>query len=126
MNKVGFAIVKLWIDFLSVHPYWLLHLKSDCLRFLAYHVVRYRRKVVRENLVRAFPDKDLEAIKASERRFYRNLFDVVMETPKLLHPKNDCFDGRVTITNPEMIVRLQEQGKSLFYAIPHSGNWEWF
>ena len=50
MSKVGYYIVKWWMTFLSVHPFWLLYLKADIYYFLAYHVVRYRRKVVRQNL----------------------------------------------------------------------------
>ena len=79
MGKVGYAIVKLWADFMSVHPFWLLYLKSDFYFFLTYHVFRYRRKVVRENLLRSFPDKDLKSIKAIEKRFYLNLCDLVVE-----------------------------------------------
>ena len=63
MAKIGFHIVKLWVAFLSIHPYWLLYLKSDGYYFLVYHLLRYRRKVVRQNLLRSFPDKDVKEIK---------------------------------------------------------------
>ena len=36
------------------------------------------------------------------------------------------YKNRIKVTNLELITRLQEQQKSIFYAIPHSGNWEWF
>ena len=55
MNKLGYALVKWWADFMSVQPYWLLYMKSDICYFMAYHVFRYRRKVTRENLLRSFP-----------------------------------------------------------------------
>ena len=29
MKKLGFLIAKVWMDFLSIHPFWLLYLKSD-------------------------------------------------------------------------------------------------
>ena len=51
-------MVKLWVAFLSIHPYWLLYMKSDCYYFLVYHLFRYRRKVVRQNLLNSFPEKD--------------------------------------------------------------------
>ena len=126
MGKFGFHIVKLWVTFLSIHPYWLLYLKSDVYYFLVYHLLRYRRKVVRQNLLRSFPDKDAREIKRIERQFYQNLCDLFVEAPKMLRMKENGYKNRITYTNPELVKHLYEQGKNVFYAIPHSGNWEWF
>ena len=126
MAKLGFHIVRLWVAFLSIHPYWLLYLKSDVYYFLVYYLLRYRRKVVRQNLVRSFPDKDEKEIRRIERRFYQNLCDMFVETPKMLRMKSNGYQSRITYTNPELAQRLYEQGKNVFFAIPHSGNWEWF
>ena len=126
MAKIGFHIVKLWVDFLSIHPYWLLYMKSDCYYFLVYHLLRYRRKVVRQNLLNSFPEKDAKEIKRIERRFYHNLCDLFVEAPKMLRMNKNGYQSRITYTNTELVKRLYEQGKNVFYAIPHSGNWEWF
>lgn len=126
MKKIGFFIVKLWVDFLSIHPFWLLYLKSDCYFVLVYHLVRYRREVVRQNLLRSFPDKDAKAIRAIERRFYRNLCDLFVEAPKMMRMGPKGYKKRIAFTNPELVQQLYEQKKNIFYAIPHSGNWEWF
>lgn len=126
MARLGFRIMKLWVRFLSIQPYWLLYLKSDCYYFLLYHVFRYRRKVVRKNLLQSFPDKDAREIKAIEKRFYQNLCDLFVEAPKMLNTTPDGFKKRIIYTNLELVTQLYEQGKNVFYAIPHSGNWEWF
>ena len=126
MKKIGFHILKFWADFQSVHPFWLLYLKSDVYFLLVYHVFRYRRKVVRDNLLRSFPEKDAKAIKAIERQFYRNLCDQFVEAPKMMRMGENGYRKRVAFTNPELAQRLYEQKKNIFYAIPHSGNWEWF
>ena len=118
--------MKFWVAFLSIHPYWLLYLKSDCYYFLVYHLLRYRRKVVRQNLLRSFPDKDASEIKRIERHFYQNLCDLFVEAPKMLRMKGNGYRNRITYVNPELLSHLYEQGKNVFYAIPHSGNWEWF
>ena len=114
------------MGFLSIHPYWLLYLKSDFYYVLTYHLIRYRRKVVRENLLRSFPKKDAKAIKTIEKHFYRNLCDLFVEAPKMLNMKPDGYKYRINYTNPELLTQLYEQHKNVFYAIPHSGNWEWF
>lgn len=125
MAKLGFHIVKLWVRFQSIHPYWLLYLKSDCYSFLLYHVFRYRRKVVRQNLLRSFPEKDKRAIKSIERQFYRNFCDLVVEGSKTMCMDSVRDASRVKFTNPEVLTRLYEQQKSVIIASPHSGNWEW-
>ncbi len=112
--------------FLSIHPYWLLYLKSDCYYFLIYHLLRYRRKVVRQNLLRSFPEKDAKEIKSIERRFYHNLCDLFVEAPKMMRKGTQGYQSRITFANPELAQQLYEQGRNVFYALPHSGNWEWF
>ncbi len=126
MKKIGFHIVKAWVDFLSIHPFWLLYLKSDIYYLWVYHVFHYRRKVVRQNLLRAFPEKTPKAIKGIERHFYRNLCDLFVEAPKMMRMAPNGYKKRITVTNVELVRQLFEQKKNVFYAIPHSGNWEWF
>ena len=100
MKKIGFLILKLWADFQSVQPFWLLYLKSDLAYFLA--------------------------IQTIERHFYRNLCDLFVEAPKMMRMGPGGYRNRITITNPELVQQLYEQKRNVFYAIPHSGNWEWF
>ena len=119
-------MVKWWVDFQSILPFWLLYLKSDVYYFLTYHVVRYRRKVVRQNLLNSFPEKDAKSIKTIERHFYRNLCDFVVEAPKMMRMGPNGYRKRLTFTNTELIAQLDEKHKNIFFAIPHSGNWEWF
>ena len=44
----------------------------------------------------------------------------------MLNMKPDGYKYRINYTNPELLTQLCEQHKNVFYAIPHSGNWEWF
>ena len=126
MKKAGYLLLKAWSWWVSISPFWLLYARSDCYFFLLYHVVHYRRKVVRNNLLHSFPEKDLTEIKAIEKRFYHNLCDLAVETFKLGRMDVDEVEKRVAVTNPDVIGELFAQRKSLFYAFPHSGNWEWF
>ena len=126
MSKIGFHIAKFWMKFLSIHPYWLLYLKSDVYCFLLYYVFRYRRKVVRQNLLRSFPDKSAKEIKTIERHFYRNLCDLFVEAPKMMCMGPEGYRKRITLVNTEVIAEMEAKQKNIFFAIPHSGNWEWF
>ena len=126
MKKVGFYLVKWWVDFQSIQPFWLLYLKSDLLYLLVYHVVRYRRKVVRCNLLRSFPEEDLKSLKVIEKQFYCNLCDLMVEAPKMMQMGENGYRKRISFVNKELVEQLANKGKNVFYAIPHSGNWEWF
>ncbi|RYF87559.1 MAG: acetyltransferase, partial [Chitinophagaceae bacterium] len=42
---------------LSLLPFKVLYLLSDGLSWLFWHVIKYRKNVVLENLAAAFPDK---------------------------------------------------------------------
>ena len=115
-----------WTKLNAALPFWLLYLKSDVFYFVVYHLARYRRKVVRENLLRSFPDKPHKEIKAIEKRFYRNLCDQFVEAPKMMRMGPDGYRSRIAFSNPELAQQLYGQQKNIFFAIPHSGNWEWF
>ena len=66
----------------SLLPFWLLYLISDGLYYLLYHVVRYRRRVVRKNLVNSFPEKSEAEIVRIEKEFYAFFCDCAVETIK--------------------------------------------
>ena len=126
MERIGLALVKFWAYCLSISPFWLLYLRSDFYFFMVYHVAHYRRKVVRENLLRSFPEKSHAEIKTIEKRFYHNLCDQVVEMFKLSRMTVDDAKRHIAVNNPEVVSELYAKKKSLFLAFPHSGNWEWF
>lgn len=110
---------------LALLPFCVLYVLSDFVYFLLYHVVRYRRKVVEDNLAKCFPDKTLEERKRIERGFYRHFADCFVETIKLLHISDREVKRRITFENVELIDRLTKAGKSIVVYFSHCGNWEW-
>ena len=103
----------------------MTYLGSNICWFILYYIARYRRKVVRNNLMMSFPEKSAQEIKTIEKRFYHNFCDLIAETLKLRKWKPDDVLKHVTVTNPELIQGLYDQGKSVFLAMHHSSNWEW-
>ena len=61
---------------------WLLYIKSDVLFFIAYYILGYRKKVVRENLDLAFPEKSKAEILNIQKKFFKQLCDMLVETIK--------------------------------------------
>lgn len=125
MKKVGFWLAKCAAYLIAITPFSLLYLKADIWYFLICHMVRYRRKVVRDNLVKSFPEKPVQEIKRIEKRFYRNFCDLVVEICKSTRMKPEDVLKHVTITNPELLEDLYNKKKSVLLAMHHSSNWEW-
>ena len=110
---------------ISLLPFRLLYCLSDVVAFIAYYIVRYRRKIVRGNLVTSFPEKSEKEIKDIERRFYRWFCDYFVEAVKLLSISEDELNRRFTITNSDEIRECFSQGQNVAAILGHYCNWEW-
>ncbi|HBG40598.1 MAG TPA: acetyltransferase [Porphyromonadaceae bacterium] len=106
-------------------PFWVLYILSDILFVFLYHVVRYRRKLVKKNLHNAFPAKSVWEIKHIERKFYRHFCDYFVETIKTLKISDKEVQKRMKFENPELINQLTKDGNSCFLCMGHYANWEW-
>ncbi len=118
-------IITFLLTLLAHMPLGLLYVLSDGIFVILYHIVRYRRKVVYDNLAQCFPDKDSTERQRIARQFYRNFADYIVETIKLLHIQDSEMRRRMTFENVELIDRLSADGRSIAVYFSHSGNWEW-
>ena len=114
---------KVWL--LAWLPFPVLYGISDVLAFFTYHVVRYRRKVVRKNLCNSFPEKSEKELIAIEKKFYAHLLDIFVESLKLLHISEKEIQRRMVFTNIEEMNRLFGRQKNIIGLLGHYGNWEW-
>lgn len=113
------------LQILSKLPLGVLYRFSDLLFPLIYSVARYRRKVVRRNLVRSFPEKTFNEIRRIERDFYRYFCDVMMETVRQLSMSEEEMRRRMVFSDEELIMEQLRQGKSAMLMTGHYCNWEW-
>jgi KDO2-lipid IV(A) lauroyltransferase len=113
------------IKLLSYFPLPLLYFLSDLLSFSAYHIFRYRRKVVIDNLTKCFPEKDQKEIRKLARHFFTNLSDVIVEMIKSFNMNIDDIRKRVKFNNLHVLTDQFEQGRSVICMAGHLGNWEW-
>ncbi len=103
----------------------LLYLLADALYIVAYHIMRYRRDVVSENLRHAFPEKSESERSKIAREFYRHLADLVMETIKILAISSETLNKRCTIADNEDSRHYFTNNKGALLFTAHFGNWEW-
>lgn len=112
---------------LSWLPLCVLYLFSDCIYYLLYYCIRYRRKVVRKNLVNSFPEKSLKEIIAIEKGFYAWFCDYVVETIKLRTMSAEELQKRMVFEGLETVYADMEKNNQTFcFAyLGHYCNWEW-
>jgi Kdo2-lipid IVA lauroyltransferase/acyltransferase len=115
----------LFFRFIAQLPLAFLYVISDFLFFLTYHVVKYRRALVRKNLSNAFPERAPKEISTIEKEFYHNLGDYTVETLKLLTIKKDELGHRVIFKNLEMLEKYALSNQSVLILASHQFNWEW-
>ncbi|WP_088341095.1 lysophospholipid acyltransferase family protein [Robiginitalea sediminis] len=125
MHKAVFLLSYPLIWLVSRLPLPLLYGLSNGVYFLVYHLVGYRRKVVRDNLRLVFPEVPEKRRREIERKFYRHLCDMFLEMAKTMGMKPEQIMKRFTFSNLELIRRLEDEGKSMMIVFPHYASWEW-
>ena len=106
-------------------PLRILYVFSDFLYILLYYFPSYRREVVATNLKNSFPEKSRADLKYIEKRFYRHLADLIIETLKLTHLSNSQLMRRFTISNLQIIERFFDEKRDTIAVLGHYNNWEW-
>ena len=113
----------IWI--ITLLPLGILYILSDLTFLLLYYFPSYRRKVVGTNLKNSFPEKSDKELSAIEKRFYRHLSDLFVETFKLIHMSEKQQLRRFTYSNLEIIDRLRKENRDIVALLGHYNNWEW-
>lgn len=110
---------------MSLLPMRVHYFLADILYVIVYHIVGYRKAVVRGNLTSSFPEKSLEEIKTIEKGFYHWFCDYIAETIKLLSISEDNIKRRMRFEGMDEINEWVKQGKSVTVYLGHYCNWEW-
>ena len=112
------------IRLLSLLPFRILHRLSDVGFFVIYYGFGYRKRVVRENLALAFPDKTASERLKIEKLFYRNFTDTLIETVKGFSISEKEIRDRVRFTTPELAKDLWKRQVNVAGISSHLANWE--
>lgn len=125
MTKVGYYIgYAIWYT-LSLLPLRVLYVLSDLLYLLVSRIVRYRHRVIWNNLKTSFPEKTDQEIRRIEHDFYHYFCDYLVETIKMMTISERQLRQRMTFTGMEELNRVLSSGQSCAVYLGHVGNWEW-
>ena len=106
-------------------PLPVLYLFAEVIYLLLAYVVRYRWRVVTENLRNSFPEKTPAEIERTGKIFYRHFAQVVVEIVKLAAISPEALARRVRFTNPELMTNHFAQNRLVLALGSHMGNLEW-
>ena len=125
MGAIGFYFFYTIIWIITLLPFRVLYLLSDLLFILVYYFPSYRRKVVYTNLKNSFPEKTEKELRLIEKKFYKHLPDLFIETFKAAHMSNKQIMKHFTFTNLEIFEKLHNEGRDMAAILGHYNNWEW-
>lgn len=100
------------IYFCSFFPYCLL-----------YHVLRYRRALIHRQLSDAFPEKTPASRHRLQKKIYRHLTDLIIESLKGFTFNSKQLQRRWRVINPEILT--PHNNHSVIIVSGHAANWEW-
>lgn len=125
MNRSLSGLNIFLLNLISRLPFRLIYIFADLLYVILFYIIRYRRKVTQSNLLNAFPEKSLLERKAIEKKYYRFLADIIVESLKMNSMSAEEVHLRCHLNNPEEVQRHYDQGRSVLLASGHYANWEW-
>lgn len=114
---------------LSRCPWWLIGATAYILTLLLYFVVRYRRRVVEDNLRACFKDKSAIEQRRIARAFYSHLVYQFLSSPKILMSSSEVIKrDYLQIYNLDQVARhMAQQGQKVgIIMLGHVGSWEIF
>lgn len=121
----GFSYIGTYFLYiLSLLPLPILLFFARLLYYPLYYVFGYRKKVVRQNLQKSFPDKSLKEIIEIEKRFYKYFTDLIFEIIKLKSISEKELRKRVKFNGLAQIESYFERKESVLACTGHYGNWE--
>ena len=125
MQFLVFILVYPILWLISKLPFRVFYLISDCVYILVYYVIAYRKKVVRHNIAIALPHLSVEARLDVEKKSYRHLCDMFLETIKTMSISRKEMEKRFVFTNLELYQELEKKGKSIALICAHYASYEW-
>jgi len=125
MSAIGFYIFYgiNWV--ITLLPLRVLYIFADLLFLVLYYFPSYRRDVVATNLRNSFPGKSREELEKIEKKFYRHLSDLIIETLKMTHMSKASQLKRFSYSNLGVIDKLREEKRDIIAVLGHYNNWEW-
>lgn len=125
MSEFTKNLIVLLLKGIATLPFGVIYGISDVLYVLLRYVVKYRDKVISENLACSFPEKSEKEINSVKNRFYRYLCDMSLESVKIYKMSSKQMEKRVSFKGTDLLNTYADEGKGAILLAYHYNNWEW-
>ncbi|MCH8546200.1 MAG: lysophospholipid acyltransferase family protein [Cryomorphaceae bacterium] len=109
---------------LSYLPFPILYGLANIIAF-SLRIFGYRKQVIEQNLLRAFPKMSKNQLHVHTVGFYRNVADIMVESIKSLSISPVALRKRVVMKNTEVLDRLHREKRGVMLVMGHYANFEW-
>lgn len=106
-------------------PFWGIYFISNGISFLLYRVIKYRYKVIKNNLKIAFPKKSNKELEPIIKGSYLNLSDILVESLKGMSCRPEDVIKRYKLLHTQELEEDYKKGRSVISTCAHFANWEW-
>ncbi len=89
------------------------------------YIVRYRLKVVRDNIARSFPEKSENERIVIVNNFYRHFVRQNIESLWFAFISEKEIKRRLVFDNIELLENIANKGKNISLVFGHYGTWDW-
>lgn len=89
------------------------------------YIIRYRLKVVKDNIARSFPEKSKEEQAKIINNFYHHLAHQIIESFCFILISEKEIKRRFVFDNVELLEHFANKGRNMTAVIGHYGNWDW-
>ena len=113
----------LWL--VSKLPFRLLYLFSDGIYVIVYHIIGYRKKIVRQNIGLALPHLSHKERLVIEKKFFHHLCDIFLEMIKTITISEEEISKRYQLTNLDFYLEMEKKQKSIALLCAHYASYEW-
>lgn len=123
-QRISLSLLWAFGWLISVSPYWFkFYLLEPIVYFVLCRVLRYRRKVVMENLRNSFPEHSEQELERIARKSYHNLAEVFIGTMNMVHMTP--AKRRRYLQSPDVDkVNQATAGGDFIVMLAHYGLWE--
>ncbi len=125
MKRLEYFLFLVFVYVIGLMPFAMVYALSGAFYALVFYVFGYRKKVVIDNLRKAFPEKSKAEIAVLTKAFYHYFADMLLESVKGFTMSKSNIVRRHKLMNPELLESYFKKKQSIIGVTAHYGNFEW-